>query len=73
MEASKLASTLTNVFKVEDKKEAEEKEKRKRNEQAQKAKEEKESPLPRNLGGGAIPVSAELKVNIVADESPIAS
>ena len=70
LEASKLATTLTNVFKVEDKKEAEEKEKRKRNEQAQKAKEgEKESPLPRNLGGGAIPVSAELKVNIVADES----
>jgi general secretion pathway protein D len=67
LEASKLASTLTNVFKIEDKKEAEEKEKRRRNEEAQKAKEEKETPLP--LASGALPVSAELKVTIVADES----
>jgi general secretion pathway protein D len=73
LEASKLASTLTNVFKVEDKKAAEEKEKLKRNQQAQQAKDgesEPESPLPLSPPGtGDLPVSAELKVNIVADES----
>jgi general secretion pathway protein D len=62
LEATKLASTLSNVFK-EDKK----KEKEKSN---NKKKTDKKKPLklPTSIGG-KIAVSAELKVNIVADES----
>jgi general secretion pathway protein D len=76
LEASKLASTLSDVFKVEDRKEAEEKEKMKRNEnrpnQPPTSPEEPEKPIPltpQNVSPGTLPVSAELKVNIVADEN----
>ncbi len=68
LEASKLASTLENVFKIEDKKAAEEKDKLKHNEEAKKedkGKEDKQLPST----PGRIAVSAELKVTIVADES----
>ena len=63
LEADKLASTLSNVFKVEDKKAAKEKEKIKKRD-----KKKKELLKPVTAGGtGAI--SAELNVTIVADES----
>ncbi len=65
LEAEKLASTLSNVFKIEDKKEAEDIEKQKHNELQ---KEDKEPP-PLAIAGGKIAVSAELKVTIVSDES----
>ncbi|MDM8566518.1 type II secretion system secretin GspD [Candidatus Halobeggiatoa sp. HSG11] len=66
LEAEKLASTLSNVFKIEDKKEAEDIEKQKHNEAAQDEDKKPES-LP--IAGGKMAVSAELKVNIVSDES----
>jgi general secretion pathway protein D len=77
LEASKLASTLSDVFKLEDRKEAEEKDKMKRNEnqppnQPPTSPEEPEKPIPltaKNVPSGTLPVSAELKVNIVADEN----
>ncbi|MDM8569766.1 secretin N-terminal domain-containing protein, partial [Thiotrichales bacterium HSG1] len=65
LEAEKLASTLSNVFKIEDKKEAEDIEKQKHNE----AQGEDKKPEPLPVIGGKIAVSAELKVTIVADES----
>jgi general secretion pathway protein D len=75
LEATKIAATLSDVFKLEDQKEAEEKEKMKRNEtqppnEPLTPPEEREKPvIPRNTPPGALPVSAELKVNIVADEA----
>jgi len=60
LEATKLASTLSNVFKV-DKKEKE-KSKTKKNT-------DKKKPLKLPTTSGKIAVSAELEVNIVADES----
>jgi general secretion pathway protein D len=75
LEATKLASTLSNVFKIEDKEEAEEKEKRRLREERQQTQPGKEgekeepSPLPIVPTVGKMPVSAELKVTIVADES----
>jgi general secretion pathway protein D len=61
LEATKLASTLSSVFKVEDKKKEKEK---------LKKKTDKKKPLKLpTTSGGKIAVSAELKVNIVADES----
>lgn len=73
LEASKIAATLSDVFKTEDRKAAEEKEKRQRNEpQPPISPEEPERPEPSprpNAPPGALPVSAELKVNIVADEN----
>ena len=75
LEATKIAATLSDVFKLEDKEEAEEKEKMKRNENQQPNQpptppEEPEKPvIPQNAPPGALPVSAELKVNIVADEN----
>jgi general secretion pathway protein D len=77
LEASKLASTLSNVFKIEDKKAAEEKEKRRQNENQQQPatpQQPGEPPAPAPLPppptatGGQLPVSAELNVSIVADE-----
>ena len=65
LEAEKLASTLTSVFKIENKKDAEDIEKQKHNESQDEDK--KSEPLP--VIGGEIAVSAELKVTIVADES----
>ncbi|MCK5876905.1 MAG: type II secretion system secretin GspD [Candidatus Marithrix sp.] len=65
LEAEKLASTLSNVFKIEDKKEAEDIEKQKHNE----AQNDDKKPILPPLAGGKMAVSAELKVNIVADES----
>ena len=65
LEAEKLASTLTSVFKIENKKDAEDIEKQKHNES--QAEDKKSEPLP--VIGGEIAVSAELKVTIVADES----
>jgi len=62
LEATKLASTLSSVFKIEDKKAAEEKEKLKKRREQQK-----KPPSP--TAPGTTPVSAELKVTIVADES----
>ncbi|MFK5971253.1 MAG: type II secretion system secretin GspD [Candidatus Marithrix sp.] len=65
LEAEKLASTLTNVFKIENKKDAEDIEKQKHNESE---KEETKAPLfP--IAGSQMAVSAELKVRIVSDES----
>ncbi|NJO15395.1 MAG: type II secretion system secretin GspD [Thioploca sp.] len=75
LEATKIAATLSDVFKLEDRKEAEEKEKMKRNETQRPNEppnplEEREKPvIPQNVPPGALPVSAELKVNIVADEN----
>jgi len=65
LEAAKLASTLSNVFKVDDKKKdkKDKKDKKKKNVDQK----DKKSPLP--TPGSKIPVSAELEVNIVADES----
>jgi general secretion pathway protein D len=70
LEASKLATTLSSVFKLEDQKAAEEKEKMKRNEK--KPPDERGKPLPltpTTTSTSTLPVSAELKVNIVADEA----
>lgn len=79
LEAKKLATTLTDVFKIEDKKAAEEKERRLKNQQqtAQIPSADPNQPpitvpVPgktpgSNEEGGA--VSADLKVNIVADEA----
>jgi general secretion pathway protein D len=64
LEATKLATTLSSVFKIEDKKAAEEKEKLKKRREQQKGK---KPPSPTT--SGTAPVSAELKVTIVADES----
>jgi len=80
LEATKLASTLSDVFKIEDKEEEEERlrrERRERNEpeprQQQEEMEEAEAEPPATTPPaaplGALPISAELKVNIVADES----
>ncbi|BAP56558.1 general secretion pathway protein D [Thioploca ingrica] len=74
LEASKIAATLSSVFKLEDQKAAEEKEKMKRNEKKPpiSPEEEREKPLPitpTTTSTGTLPVSAELKVNIVADEN----
>ncbi len=75
LEATKIAATLSDVFKLEDRKEAEEKEKMKRNETQRPNEppnplEEREKPvIPQNVPPGALPISAELKVNIVADEN----
>ncbi|RKZ39723.1 MAG: type II secretion system protein GspD [Candidatus Parabeggiatoa sp. nov. 3] len=68
LEASKLASTLENVFKIEDKKAAEEKEKLKHNEESKKDAKGKEDKAPPSRAG-RIAVSADLNVTIVADES----
>ncbi len=62
LEASKLASTLSNVFKF-DEKAAKEKEKLERNQK------QKKSTQPQITPSGSMAVSAELKVTIVADES----
>ncbi len=79
LEAKKLATTLTDVFKIEDKKAAEEKERRLKNQQqtAQIPSADPNQPpitvpIPGKAPGtgeegGA--VSADLKVNIVADEA----
>ncbi|HDN27408.1 MAG TPA: type II secretion system protein GspD [Thioploca sp.] len=63
LEASKLASTLSSVFKLEDKKAAAERKKRERNKQKAPPKTKPTAP------GGKLPVSAEIEVTIVADES----
>ncbi len=65
LEAEKLASTLTSVFKIENKKDAEDIEKQKHNE----SQDEDKAPPPLPISGSTIAVSAELKVTIVADES----
>ncbi|MDM8559655.1 type II secretion system secretin GspD [Candidatus Parabeggiatoa sp. HSG14] len=64
LEATKLASTLSNVFKIEDKKEAEEKRKR----EAMKPKDDKDKTQA-PIVPGKMAVSAEIQVTIVADES----
>lgn len=82
LEATKLASTLSDVFKIEDKKAEEEKEKRRGREEEKQplqppldeGEEETAEPAevpttPSAAAAGNIPISAELKVNIVADES----
>ncbi|MDY6992341.1 MAG: type II secretion system secretin GspD [Pseudomonadota bacterium] len=80
LEATKLASTLSDVFKIEDKEEEEERLRRERRErgepeprQQQEEMEEAEAEPPGATPPaaplGALPISAELKVNIVADES----
>jgi general secretion pathway protein D len=70
MEATKLAATLNEVFKEEDKKEALP---RQGNTEAQTLIDTPEAlqqylTAPRGNEGGALPVSAALKVNIVASE-----
>lgn len=65
LEASKLESTLSSIFKIDDKKAAEEKKNRQRNETDSKKKEGEKPVAP----GSKIPVSAELDVTMVADES----
>jgi general secretion pathway protein D len=74
LEATKIAATLSSVFKLEDQKAAEEKDKMKRNEKQlpTSPEEEREKPLPitpTTTPPGTLPISAELKVNIVADEA----
>jgi len=64
LEATKLASTLSNVFKIEDKKAAKEKEKLKKRGDKKAKKTEILKP-----SGKTKAISAELKVTIVADES----
>jgi general secretion pathway protein D len=77
LEAKKLATTLTDVFKIEDKKAAEEKERRLKNQQqtAQIPSADPNQPpitvpVPGKTPGAGEEgtVSADLKVNIVADE-----
>jgi general secretion pathway protein D len=78
LEAKKLATTLTDVFKIEDKKAAEEKERRLKNQQqtAQIPSADPNQPPITVPVPGKTPgtgeeggtVSADLKVNIVADE-----
>jgi general secretion pathway protein D len=69
LEASKLASTLENVFKIEDKKAAEEKDKLKHNEATKEGEGKEDKTAIPPTPGSKIAVSAELKVTIVADES----
>ncbi|MDD2816528.1 MAG: type II secretion system secretin GspD [Thiotrichaceae bacterium] len=78
LEAKKLATTLTDVFKIEDKKAAEEKERRLKNQQqtAQIPSADPNQPPITVPVPGKTPgpgeegtVSADLKVNIVADEA----
>lgn len=78
LEAKKLATTLTDVFKIEDKKAAEEKERRLKNQQqtAQIPSADPNQPpitvpIPGKTPGPGEEgtVSADLKVNIVADEA----
>lgn len=59
LEATKIASTLSNVFKIEDKKKKDK----------EKTKKPSATLKPATPIGSTIPVSAELEVNIVADES----
>jgi general secretion pathway protein D len=72
LEASKLASTLSSVFKLD--KEAEEKQKLKKTQQKafptdNKNKKKNEKPPSSPTPNGSKTVSADLKVTIVADES----
>ena len=59
LEATKIAKTLSNVFKIEDKKKKDQ----------EKQKKPSATLKPTTPLGSTIPVSAELEVNIVADES----
>jgi len=74
LEAAKLASTLSNVFKSEQQRQEDEiLKQRQQNEELMTPEGVPIPPPPQNLpgrlGNNGIPVSAELKVNIVADES----
>ncbi|OQW95362.1 MAG: type II secretion system protein GspD [Beggiatoa sp. IS2] len=74
LEAKNLAATLTDVFKKDNKKKEDEKPKRKEGEkqkpqQPQLPPQPPEIELPELPGSGKLAVSAELKVNIVADEN----
>jgi len=66
LEASKLESTLSSIFKIDDKKAAEEKKKRQRNETQQK---DGKKPSAIKPPGSKMTVSAELDITLVADES----
>ncbi len=78
LEAAKLAATLTNVFKSEEQRREDEivQQRQQQNEGQLLTPEGEPIPPPPPLpnrpnqpGGTGVPVSAELKVNIVADES----
>jgi general secretion pathway protein D len=68
LEAKKLQTTLSNAFKITDKKAADEKLQRELREQQQNPTNVTTPPLA-PIGHGLVPVSADLNVTIVADEA----